>query len=65
MSEKYKLIKPVPLLIKNSIFVFNRDTGEIFGVEKNGKKMEYALRPGLSGYLWLLRTEKGFFKKVK
>ncbi len=60
---QYRLIKNVPLLRK-SIYFFDTETGHVFGSYK-GKQYEYPLRQGLAGYLWLLRTERGYFRKVK
>ncbi len=46
------------------LYVFYDSTGHIFWIE-NGKETEYPLRPELSGYLWLLLTEKGYFRQIE
>lgn len=61
---RYKLLKNIPLLNKGHIFEFDIESGYVYGVEKD-KVNEHPLRSGLAGYLWLLRTEKGYFRKTK
>ena len=53
----YRLRVDVPLLTKGRKFHMHTLTGQVFGTESNGPPMEFPLRPGLAGYLWLLRTE--------
>ena len=59
-----KLIKDIPMLKKGSIFYFELETGCVWSVIDK-KTASYPLRQGLAGYLWLLRLEKGYFRKVK
>ena len=61
----YRLIKDIPLLRKGKLFHFETETGHIWGMKDKYTTNSYPLREGLSGYLWLLRTEKGYFRKVK
>lgn len=56
----YELIKDVPMLSKGR-FVFYDYDASVHWIDDNGKESDYALRPGLAGYLWLLRTEPGYF----
>lgn len=63
--ERYKLIVDIPFLKKNELFDFDIETGDIYLVFK-GNTNQYALRSGLSGYLWLLKTEGNkYFKRIK
>ena len=59
-----KLIKDVPLFYKGSVFFFEFDSSAVYRVE-NGMVNVTPLRGGLAGYLWLLRYESGYFRKVK
>jgi len=59
----FRLIKDIPMLHKG-IFVFYDSTGHVHWID-NGKESEYPLRPGLAGYLWLLLTEKGYFRHIE
>jgi hypothetical protein len=59
----FRLIKDVPMLHKG-IFVFYDRTGHVHWID-NGKESEYPLRPGLAGYVWLLLTEKGYFRHIE
>lgn len=52
-----KLKLDLPFLKKGSIFGFEDDTRLIFAFNLNYGPAPYPLRPGLSGYLWLLSTE--------
>ena len=56
-SEFYRLLKDIPML-KKGLFEFYPESGLVY---KPGS--EYPLRPGLAGYLWLLRTESGYFRR--
>lgn len=60
----FLLLKDVPMLSKGTKFVFYDSTGHVHWVE-NGAETEYPLRTGLAGYLWLLLTEKGYFRHVE
>lgn len=51
-------------MLHKGLYVFYDSTGHIHWIE-NGKETEYPLRPGLSGYLWLLLTEKGYFRHIE
>ena len=53
----YQLRVDVPLFVKGRKFHMHTLTGRVFGTEHDGTAMEFPLRPGLAGYLWLLRTE--------
>ncbi len=59
----YKLLVDLPFLKKGSIFHFYDESAKIFAVY-NSIETEYSLRPGLSGYLWLLLTEKKYLKRL-
>ena len=59
----FRLTKDVPMLSRG-LFVFYDSTGLVHWID-NGVESEYPLRPGLAGYLWLLLTEKGYFKHIE
>ena len=59
----YKLLVNLPFLKKGSIFHFYDEDGNIFAVH-NLIESEYPLRQGLSGYLWLLSTERKYLKRL-
>ena len=59
----FRLIKDVPMLHKG-LFVFYDSTGLVHWID-NGEETEYPLRNGLAGYLWLLLTEKGYFRHIE
>lgn len=62
--ERYKLMVELPFLGKGSKFDFDYNTGQIFAVL--GERLaKYPLREGLSGYLWLLKTERKYLRRVK
>lgn len=63
-NVKLKLIKEVPMFYKDSVFYFDFDEAMVYGVEDD-KVNETPLRQGLAGYLWLLRYEPGYFRKIK
>ena len=67
MNEEtiFELKISVPFLKKGSKFLANDMTGEIYWYETPDKVAEYPLRSSLSGYLWLLMTEKKFVKIIK
>ena len=60
-SERFRLVKDATLLTKGRVFEFYPDSGVIY---MDGEP-KYPLRPGLIGYLWLLRTETGYFRRAK
>ncbi len=60
-----RLIKNVPLLKKGRLFLFEIDTGMVWGMKDKNTTFSYPLREELAGYLWLLRTEKGYLRRVK
>lgn len=61
----YKLKVDIPFLKKGDVFAFDIELGNVYSVnEKSQVVCEYPLRQGLAGYLWLLRTEKKYFRKV-
>ena len=59
----FRLIKDVPMMSKG-LFVFYDSTAHVHWIDE-GKESEYPLRPGLAGYLWLLLTEKGYFRHIE
>jgi hypothetical protein len=59
----YELRVDLPFLKQKSQFAFDDDNGNIFMIE-NQRVAEYPLRAGLSGYLWLLLTERKYLKKI-
>lgn len=61
----FRLERAVPLFKKGQVYVFDMDTAQVFWVDAAGNIIDTPLRPGLAGYLWLLRTENGFFIEVK
>jgi hypothetical protein len=63
MRRTFKLLKDLPFLAKGTEFVFYDSTGHVHWID-NGEETEYPLRTGLAGYLWLLLTEKKFFRHV-
>jgi len=58
-----RLLKNAPFLKKGTDFIFYDSTVFVYWIE-NGKETQYPLRTGLAGYLWLLMTEKGYFKTI-
>lgn len=54
----------LPMLPKDAIYEFDDETAMVWRIDDNGKRFEYPLRNGLSGYLNLLRMDgsKYFFK---
>jgi len=61
----YELRVNLPFLTKGTLFVFYDASANVHWIEDNGKETEYPLRPGLSGYLWLLLTEKKYMKLIE
>jgi tRNA 2-selenouridine synthase SelU len=66
MSEEtiLRLVKDVPM-IRKGLFKFCNYSSEVYWYDKKEGWSQYSLRQGLAGYLWLLRYEKGYFRKVK
>lgn len=60
----FRLMKDVPMLRKGTDFVFYDSTAHVHWIE-NGKETQYPLRNGLAAYLWLLLTEKGYFRHIE
>lgn len=60
----YELIKDLPFLKKGTQFIFYDASGNVTWID-NGKETEYPLRTGIASYLWLLRTEKKYFKLIE
>ena len=58
--QRYRMLKDAKPFLKKGEYCFYPDSGLVY---KPGS--EYALRPGLSGWLWLLRTEPGWFRRIK
>ena len=60
----YRLMIDLTFIKKGTIFVFYNDTAFVHWIDR-GKETQYPLRTGLAGYLWLLRTEGKYMRKVK
>jgi len=50
-------------MLKRGLFEFEVETANVYWYDEKEGWSEYPLRPGLSMYLWLLRTEREYFKK--
>jgi hypothetical protein len=61
--KRFKLMINLPFLRKGSLFDFEYQTAWVYGIEESGERMEYPLRDGLAGYLWLLKTEGSRYLK--
>ena len=63
----FRLIVDLPFLEKGSLYYFEIDTGYVYWyIKEKGEFSEYGLRPGLAGYLWLLKTEGGkYLRRAK
>ena len=64
LRRVYELIQDVPMVHKGK-FVFCDYSGAVYWIDEKGNESDYALRSGLAGYLWLLRTEEGYFKFIE
>lgn len=53
-----------PYWKKGTMFYFENDTGQIWGLEAKKTTNSYPLRKELAKYLWLLLNEKGLFRKL-
>ena len=61
----FKAITDLPYIYKGRKYYTDYETGQVWGME-NGKPMEYELRNGLAGYIWLLiASGKKYFREVK
>ncbi len=63
----YKLTRDFrewPYWKKGTMFLFDNDTAVVWGMKDKKTTNSYPLRTPLSGYLWMLLTEKGLLKKV-
>ena len=58
----YRLLKEVPML-ERRVYRFHSGCAHVLWSETGARW--HSLRPGLSGFLWLLRTEKGYFRRTK
>lgn len=58
------LVKDVPMITKG-LFFFESYSSAVYWYDKKEGWSQYPLRFGLAGYLWLLRYEKGYFRKPK
>lgn len=56
--------KEFPYWKKGSLFGFEIDTGVVWGMEDKETTKSYPLRTSLAGYLNLLLSEKGMFRRV-
>jgi hypothetical protein len=63
IDKIYELKVDLPFLKKGKRFSFDYDLGWVYGFENVDKRMEYPLREGLAGYLWLLKTENDKYLK--
>ena len=64
---KLRLVKDVPMFHKG-LFLFIFETNEVYWYDKTSDNPDEPLGPlrhGLAGYLWLLRYEPGYFRRVK
>jgi len=59
----YKMMIGVPFLDKGNVYEMDDLTAEVFRVTK--KERLGPMRAGLANYLWMLRTEKRYMKRVK
>ncbi|HDY68064.1 MAG TPA: hypothetical protein ENH85_09755 [Candidatus Scalindua sp.] len=64
MDKVMVLLKEIPMLKKGKLFYFETETGHVWGMKNKHTTNSYPLRNGLANYLWLLRTEKGYFRKI-
>ena len=62
---KYRLMVDIPFLKKGREFFMDEETARVYGYESDGEIMAHPLRTGLASYLWLLRTEPKYMKKVR
>lgn len=58
-----RLVRDVPM-IRKGLFRFCLESADVYWHDKKDGWSQYPLRQGLAGYLWLLRHEKGYFRKV-
>ena len=52
-----------PFLKKGNVYCFDDETGNVYFIDKDGEQSAYPLRLGLSGYPWLLLTDRKYLKK--
>lgn len=57
--------KEFPWWKKGTMFGFEDDTGIVWGMKNKETTDSNPLRAPLAGYLWMLLTEKGLFRKVQ
>jgi len=63
---QYKLLKDSPpFLTAGTLYDMDLETAQVTWYDEYDKTWsEYPLRPGLAGWLWLLRTEDGWMKRI-
>ena len=57
--------KEWPYWKKGTMFGFENDTGIVWGMEDRHTTNSYPLRTPLAGYLWLVKTERNLFRRIK
>ena len=63
--EYLKLKVELPFLMNGGIYAFHMETGEVYRCDRDCRIFGHALRDSLSGYLWLLKTEREkYFNKT-
>jgi len=67
MNERrvFKLMVELPFLPKGTLYAMYDSSAFVHWIDDKGKESEYAIRPGLAGYLWLLCTEKKLMKLIE
>ena len=64
--RRFKMKVDLPYLHKGMIYYTDYETGQIWGMESDGTKMEYELRQGLAGYIWLLIADgRKYLREIK
>lgn len=64
--RRFKLLVDLPFLKKGSVFQFYDETGYVRWEGEEGPTRPHGpLRDGLSGYLWLLSTERKYLRRLK
>jgi len=64
--RKYKVMVEVPFIMKGTIYFFDDESGNVFGINAQGLPNTYAVRPAIAQYLWLLKTENSkYLREVK
>lgn len=61
----FQLKKQLPFLKKGTQYVFYDSTNHVSWIEEDGSESGCSLRENVSGYLWLLLTEKRVMKLIR